>query len=264
MVNGTENGVHNDLEFTTREMVNDTENGVHNDVKSTPGRNDQELTPNRNDQPMKQFKRGDILWIKTPKHCWWPGQIVDEDTVRSRPKKKVKDGVLVRMYGCYEYLYVDPIKCSAEFENFLRQENLSVREAFQKAIDKDLFRVRSGSNQKRKVSESRDIGTSNTPEGKKQKQDEQKDVKEKTKKRKPPAKALNGDSRIKDKTGGEQEDIKDPAQLKTPLSTKRKASEEPTSNISERQMRVMQRMGLIPPLGSPYRRNGFIATASPQ
>ena len=37
--------------------------------------NDLEATICRDDQSMKQFKPGDIAWIKNRNSCWWPGQV---------------------------------------------------------------------------------------------------------------------------------------------------------------------------------------------
>ncbi|XP_020244193.1 uncharacterized protein LOC109822407 [Asparagus officinalis] len=187
-------------------------NGVHNDL---------EATISRDDRSVKQFKPGDIAWIKT-RNCWWPGQVVHEGSVSSRPKKRVKNGVLVRMYGCYEYLYVDPVKNNTEFENMLKQENLSRREAFQKSVDKELSRLRSGM-YKRKASESRDTATVDDKKTNKRKQDKMQGMEK-------------GDSSSKTMTGAPGDDA---------------------LNLSERRTRVMQSLGLLAPSGSPYRRNGF-------
>lgn len=254
-----------------------------------PVHNDHEAIICGDGQSVKQFKLGDIAWIKTRK-CWWPGQVVDEGSVSFSHKKKVKDGVLVRMYGCYEYLYVDPAKYSNEFENILKQENLSIREAFQKAMDE----VRSGGKSKGKVCKSRG---KDAIKDKKRKQDEidrtegvssgeaeevsalkkKRDVKEKIDgKQKPAAKASKGDSKIKAnvtqkaKVGtpkgknSKQEDVKEPTQTKSPATTMNHAAEEPTSIQSERRTRVMQSLGLIAPVGSPFRRNGFVLQSSLQ
>lgn len=203
------------------EEATDNGDGVHGDMESIIC---------RHDHTIRQFKPGDIVWLKVRNNCWWPGQVVDGENVRSKTKKNVNDGVLARMYGSYEYLYVDPVKCNTEFDNMLKQENLSDREAFQRTLDEDLSQLRSGGNSKRKTSNSRDIATKDAPKGKKRKQDK--------------------------------------AQMETevtPKHTKKSnAAAEPASNLSERRVRVMQNLGLIAPQGSPYRRNGFVATASVQ
>ncbi|KAJ6848368.1 uncharacterized protein M6B38_273965 [Iris pallida] len=116
-----------------------------------------ELEPSKfeGNPSMQQFKSGDIMWIKIGKRSVWPGQVVDNGSVLFEPKKKLKDGVPIRIYGTYEYLYVDPVKCSSEVENILKQENISITEAFQKALEEDLSHLRSGGKSKRQVSKTK-------------------------------------------------------------------------------------------------------------
>ncbi|KAJ6790993.1 autophagy-related protein 16 isoform X1 [Iris pallida] len=82
-------------------------------------------------------------------------EVVDKENVLFEPKEKLKDGVPIRIYGTYEYLYVDPVKCSSEVENILKQENMCISEAFQKALEEDLSHLRSGGKSKRQVSKTK-------------------------------------------------------------------------------------------------------------
>ncbi|KAH7567670.1 hypothetical protein JRO89_XS07G0117300 [Xanthoceras sorbifolium] len=100
---------------------------------------------------------GDLLWVKLYGDSWWPAQVFDEDAVSesSKPGYRPAQAVLVRLYGSYEYLYVDPIKCHSEFEMVLKQNNGCCREIFEKALDQELLHFKSG-RPKRKASASTD------------------------------------------------------------------------------------------------------------
>lgn len=185
---------------------------------------------------VKKFTLGDIVWTRTRSGSWWPCQIVDERRVLSKLMKNAKDGVLVRMYGCYEYSYVDPKKCSAEFEKALKQDNLTIREAFQKAIDEDLSRIRSGSKSKRKATDSKE-GTEKQA-------------------KKDGTKAKRADNK---KDGIPAVKSKNPKNSKVSIESKTPGTGSAgllSPDSSERRTKVMQRMGLIAPIGSPYRPSG--------
>ena len=51
---------------------------------------------------------------------------------------QTQDEVLVCVYGNYNYLYVDPVKCRSRFENILEQNNGSYKEIFHKSLEQDL------------------------------------------------------------------------------------------------------------------------------
>ncbi|KAK9219487.1 hypothetical protein WN943_008132 [Citrus x changshan-huyou] len=93
-----------------------------------------------------QFFPGDVTWAKLRGNIWWPAVVVDENTVSecNKPSKRAFGGVLVRLYGSYEYLYVDPIKFHLEFQKVLEQSNGSHREIFEKALEQDLSHMKSG------------------------------------------------------------------------------------------------------------------------
>ncbi|XP_058088493.1 uncharacterized protein LOC131235330 isoform X4 [Magnolia sinica] len=98
------------------------------------GKDSEAATKGGDDKLRKEFTLGDIVWIKIYDSSWWPAQVVDENTIGGGEKieKKMEGGVLTRLYGSYEYLYVDPMKYHSEFENvgannstlFLSRNNL--------------------------------------------------------------------------------------------------------------------------------------------
>ncbi|XP_058088478.1 uncharacterized protein LOC131235330 isoform X2 [Magnolia sinica] len=118
------------------------------------GKDSEAATKGGDDKLRKEFTLGDIVWIKIYDSSWWPAQVVDENTIGGGEKieKKMEGGVLTRLYGSYEYLYVDPMKYHSEFENVLKQNNCSVKEILNKALEQDLSQIKSGAKSKRKAS----------------------------------------------------------------------------------------------------------------
>ncbi|KAK3030743.1 hypothetical protein RJ639_036547 [Escallonia herrerae] len=80
---------------------------------------------------------GDLIWVKLHESSWWPGQVVNENLVSrsSKPSDRSAGEVLVRLYGSYKYLYVDPIRCHSEFENILKDFNGCYSEILEKALE---------------------------------------------------------------------------------------------------------------------------------
>ncbi|KAL9245554.1 hypothetical protein vseg_019192 [Gypsophila vaccaria] len=89
------------------------------------------------------FRTGDVIWVKHRGRSWWPAQIVEENAVSSRnkPRRKKDNEVLVRLYGSYEYSFVDPITNLMEFDNVLKRHKGSHKEIIQKALTQD-FRAK--------------------------------------------------------------------------------------------------------------------------
>ncbi|XP_057469500.1 uncharacterized protein LOC130758572 isoform X2 [Actinidia eriantha] len=136
-------------------------------------------------QPSKEVILGDIIWVSLHGSSWWPAQVVDDNAVSQskKPSNRSASEVLVRLYGSYKYMYVDPMACRTEFENILEQNNGNCNVIFKKALDEELARFESG--------------------------------------------------------GAEVEESK-------------------PQELTARRIRVMQRLGLIAPTGSPFHRNGHI------
>ena len=47
---------------------------------------------------------------------------------------KTWDEVLVCVYGSYNYLYADPVKCYSKFENIFKKNNGNYKEIFHKSL----------------------------------------------------------------------------------------------------------------------------------
>lgn len=193
-----------------------TENGSQNV-------NDSELPKLGDDQSKRQFKIGDITWMRIRKNTWWPAQVFDEKNVNCQLKKKGKNDVLVRLYGTYDYYYLDPVKNSSEFENIVKQNNSTITATFQKALEEDLSRMQSAGSSKKKGSKSEGNAKSETPKSKRPKKD----------------KIIVIDLED-DENNPNSGSAKGGSGLRTP----------PTA----RRIRVMRRLGLIAPEGSPYRK----------
>ncbi|KAF3339424.1 Histone-lysine N-methyltransferase ATX1 [Carex littledalei] len=86
----------------------------------------------------QQFKPGDLTWVEIHNSSWWPAQVFDEGSVGAKPRKKSKKELLVRLYGTYEYMYVDASKSNSEFEDVLKRENKTMKEMFQEALEQDM------------------------------------------------------------------------------------------------------------------------------
>ncbi|KAF8404702.1 hypothetical protein HHK36_009590 [Tetracentron sinense] len=104
------------------------------------------------DQLRGEVMLGDVVWVRLGGCSWWPAQVVEENTVslKIKPNNRSVGDVLVRLYGSYDYLYADLMKCRSDFENvnvkfsstfvpqtslILKQNNDSYVETFQKALE---------------------------------------------------------------------------------------------------------------------------------
>ncbi|KAF5206762.1 hypothetical protein FRX31_003651 [Thalictrum thalictroides] len=162
---------------------------------------------------------GDVVWVRIRGSLWWPAQVVDENMVSrsSKPKTKVLDQVLVRLYGTYAYLYRDPVNDRAELNKILKENNGSYLETFKKALEQDLSH-RKPSKLKRSGCEPTENGGVETP---------------------------------KDKKSKHEANIVNDKKLNSPSSvTPLKGSPE----LSARRIRVMQGLGLVAPRGSPFQK----------
>lgn len=178
-----------------------------------------------------ELKPGDVTWIKLRGASWWPAQVFDEKAVSSsvKPRKGKSGEVLVRLYGTYEYSYVDPIKRQMEFENVLKKHNGNEREIFEKALKQflDLSKSPSGRSKSQSPKVTGKTKTENGSVGKdgpaKRATDEQDEAKKK----------IRPDSPSTDITSE-----------KSPGTARR--------------LKVMQGLGLTAPPGSPFIKNGRV------
>ncbi|XP_044474894.1 histone H3-lysine(4) N-trimethyltransferase ATX1-like [Mangifera indica] len=181
----------------------------------------------------REVKLGDIIWVKLQGKSWWPAQVVDEKTVSesNKPYNKAVGAALVRLYGTYEYLYVDIIKSHLEFKMVLEQNNGSYLEIFEKALEQECSRKKSG---RSKEKQSKSTGNVVKPNSSSAGYD--------TKGRSP-----------------QKDEVLKKQKLESPNSgtdVLRKSHE-----LSARRLRVMQSLGLIAPSGSPFGKNGQISVS---
>ncbi|PHU20067.1 hypothetical protein BC332_11218 [Capsicum chinense] len=88
---------------------------------------------------------GNLIWVQLNGQSWF-GQVVDEKAVggNKKPTKKVAGEVLVRLYGSYTYLYVDPIKSQLEYEKIMEKYHGSLINILGEALKQDLLYLKSG------------------------------------------------------------------------------------------------------------------------
>ncbi|GMH17395.1 hypothetical protein Nepgr_019236 [Nepenthes gracilis] len=171
---------------------------------------------------MAGLKPGDVTWVKLLGTSWWPAQVMDENTVsrKIKPRKRISSAVLVRLYGSYKYVYVDPMKSLSEFENILKQHNGSYREIIRKSLKRDLSKSEPGIS-KTQPSNSKSIGKIEVD-------------------------ALRKELK---QSGAEEKAV-----LEVPIS---ELIPEKSGDLGARRLKVMQGLGLIAPPGSPFCKNGY-------
>ncbi|KAK9109127.1 hypothetical protein Sjap_017187 [Stephania japonica] len=247
-----------------------------------------------NVRKVEELYLGDVTWVKIRKSLWWPAQVADESMVNvsSKPKKKMKGEVLVRLYGSYKYLYCDPAKYWLEFEKILKENNGSYIETFQKSLEKDISNMKSR-NQKKGDSETREKPEAESPKAKKAKHDQSRNIpthsesskspdsltdESRNKKTKASVNRKNKQDGAKKKNTGNQktsvvgrQDMPKSKARAESLKTKspkqnavigRSNANGPTVLLSEavvkspdsgtRRIKVMQSLGLVAPCGSPF------------
>ncbi|KAM7518511.1 hypothetical protein LguiB_017473 [Lonicera macranthoides] len=184
-----------------------------------------------------QFRRetvfGDMIWIKLHGSSWWPAQVVNENNVSKslKPSNRSMDEVLVRVYGSYDYLFVDPVSCRSEFENRLKETNESCREILEKSLEQDLIRLKPARSKGSRTRPKERIPDAKTP----------------------PSKAKNGNllsekaDSARSRKRRQEGNKPDPSTPKSATTAEGKSQE-----LSTRKVRVMQSLGLIAPPGSPF------------
>ncbi|KAL0917115.1 hypothetical protein M5K25_012162 [Dendrobium thyrsiflorum] len=123
---------------------------------SNPSSNGEEPIESMANLLVQQFKYGDIIWSRINGRSWWPVQVADEKCVSCKPKKIKNDEILVRLYGSFEHMYVDPVNCVSKIEKIFGQEKSSNREVFMRTLEEDITRMKSGGQSAATVSESKE------------------------------------------------------------------------------------------------------------
>lgn len=176
----------------------------------------------------KDTAPGDVIWVKLSESSWWPAQVFDEDSMSGscNPIKKADGEVLVRLYGSYKYLYVDPVTSHSEFISILQQNNGKYDEIMMETLNKDLARIRSGRSKRQRA----EPKASKTP----------------TKGKKGMVQTDEVGSR-KRKQGTQKSH--EPNGLKSGPTSEENSEKQ----RSARRMKIMRRLGLIAPPDSPFR-----------
>ncbi|OMO50734.1 hypothetical protein CCACVL1_30289, partial [Corchorus capsularis] len=228
---------------------------------------------------------GDLIWVKLRRNLWWPAVVVDEKGVdeSSRPENRSEGEVLVRLYGSYEYLYADPVKYYSQFKTILEKSNGNCHEIFDKALEQDYSHLNSD---KRKGQGSKSTDRSaDASKGKKKSNQSgvtgnKKDMKNgkalservgktnsKVSKQDGVKRKLGSSNQVSSRTDKRAKNKANEVNCKSPKqgSVQRKLNldvqiSERTSpgkspESSARRTRVMQGLGLIAPLGSPFHKN---------
>lgn len=182
-------------------------------------------------QLVGEVSLGELVWVELHGNSWWPALVVDENSVSrsSKPGKRSQGEVLVRLYGSYDYLYADPMKCHSKFKMILEQNNGSCYEVFDKALEQHCSRRKSNKRKGDRSTSTENARRNNPMRNGSSIED----------------KARSGTS----KQGGEQKKEKYSSQ-----SAERNSPGKSPMSIARR-MRVMQGLGLVAPPGSPYLKN---------
>ncbi|KAM5575425.1 hypothetical protein ABKV19_014399 [Rosa sericea] len=204
----------------------------------------------------REIKVADLIWVETNGGSWWPAQVVNENAVsgNNKPLKTSSGEVPVRLYGSYKFLYVDPQKCSSDFEIILEQNNGSYREIFLKALEQDASHMKSGRSKKQgfksKVDASRNPSDANHAV-----EDPKIEDSNFARIRSSPRLQKQG-KKVEDKANGKP--IKQDGLLKNAKENGSSVQAEVLTEAGARRLRVMQNLGLIAPSGSPYHKNGRV------
>ncbi|KAL4197265.1 hypothetical protein AMTRI_Chr04g250240 [Amborella trichopoda] len=110
-----------------------------------------------NDAERSSPPLGVLMWVKIHDGLWWPAQVVDDKMVCDSNKlnDRIEGGFLVRLYGSYDHLWVDPMIDRSEFEDIVKQNNYSEKETFRKVLELDIAETKAGDKSKRKPAQSK-------------------------------------------------------------------------------------------------------------
>ncbi|ONI35338.1 hypothetical protein PRUPE_1G530900 [Prunus persica] len=223
-----------------------------------------------------KVKVPDLIWVKINGGSWWPAQVVDDNTVNvnNKPSKRSAGKVLVRLYGSYKYLYVDPLKYHSEFDIILKQNNGCYREILLKALEQDVSCLKSnrskkqGSESKESVAVYSPTCVSNHNHARENHQTDSSSLTTEVQRTEfsvrvsprrqqyvtiPQSKLELNMPIAKEEEAKRKSPREDGLQKKL----KRNGSSD-QAEVSARRLRVMQHLGLIAPSGSPFHKNGLI------
>ncbi|KAL2498083.1 PWWP domain-containing protein [Abeliophyllum distichum] len=208
---------------------------------------------------------GNLVWVQLHCSSWWLAQAVDENSVsdKHKPRNKSAGEVLVRLYGSYKYLYVDPITSHGKFEDKLEAYSGNYMDILKEALKQELNCHRSRSEREEVKSEefatdeeshdsipkknitnkSQDTTTPRYTENKsRSKVQNHKEVR-----KRPRPGDLSPVSLYAPSNKRSQKNPK-PSKLESATNSVEKSNE----LLSERRIKVMQTLGLVAPSGSPF------------
>ncbi|KAH0989121.1 hypothetical protein GBA52_000604 [Prunus armeniaca] len=224
-----------------------------------------------------EVKVADLIWVKINGGSWWPAQVVDDNTVNvnNKPSKRSAGKVLVRLYGSYKYLYVDPQKYHSEFDIILKQNNGCYREILIKALEQDVSCLKSSRSKKQgSKSKAESVAVysptrvSNNNHARENHQTDSSSLTTEVQRTEfsvrvsprrqqyvtiPQSKLEPNMPIAKEEEAKRKSPREDGLQKKL----KRNGSSD-QAEVSVRRLRVMQHLGLIAPSGSPFHKNGLI------
>ncbi|KAM1574308.1 hypothetical protein COP1_044181 [Malus domestica] len=216
-----------------------------------------------------EVKLADLIWVRISGASWWPAQVVDDNNVSSKnkPSKRSAEKVLVRLYGSYKYLYVDPVKCHSDFDMILKQNNGCYREILLKALEQ--VSSSKSDRSKKQGSKSKENGAVDLSRRKSSRNHARENPQT-------DSSNLNADAQrteISVRVSPRKRNAVIPqskVEQKTLLAlrvenTNGKASKQSgaevvskSKEVSARRLRVMQQLGLVAPSGSSFHKNGLI------
>ncbi|KAL2520735.1 uncharacterized protein Fot_24658 [Forsythia ovata] len=202
----------------------------------------------------RDLNLGDLVWVQLHCSSWWLAQAVDENSVSGKHKPRYKSAgeVLVRLYGSYKYLYVDPITSHGKFEDKLEAYSGNDMDILKEALKQELNCLRS-SRSERKVVKSKEFAT----DEKSQDSIPKKNITNKSQDTTTPhckSRSNHKDVRKRPRPGdlshvslGMQKNSK-PSKLESATNSVEKSN----VLLSARRIKVMQTLGLVAPSGSPF------------
>lgn len=217
---------------------------------------------------------GDLVWVQLPCSSWWLAQAVDENSVsgKFKPRNKSVGEVLVRLYGSYKYLYVDPIMSHGKFEDKFEAYSGNYMDILKETLEQESNCLRSGRS-KRKEVKSKEFASDEVSQESIPKQDvtnksqdtiplhsktenkfkSTKVQNHKVVQKRPRPSDLNPVNLCApfNKRSSAQKGMqKNPKPSKLEIASN--SVERSNELLSERRIKVMQTLGLIAPSGSPF------------
>ncbi|KAL2498075.1 PWWP domain-containing protein [Abeliophyllum distichum] len=201
----------------------------------------------------RDLNLGDLVWVQLHCSSWWLAQAVDENSVSGihKPRYKSAGEVLVRLYGSYKYLYVDPIMFHGKFEDKLEAYSGNYMDILKEALKQELNCLRSSSSEKKLV-KNKEFATDEESRGSIPKKNITNKSQDTT--------TLHCKSRSNHKEVRKRPRPGDlshaslyaPSNKRSSAQKARNSIEKSNELLNARRIKVMQTLGLVAPSGSPF------------